>query len=72
MVMDFMNGGELFFHLRKDDKFNEDRIRFYAAEIILALEYLHKHGIIYRDLKPENILLDSEGHIRLTDFGLSK
>ena len=70
--MDFLNGGELFFHLRKSNRFDEDRIRFYASEIVLALEYLHKHGIIYRDLKPENILLDSEGHIRLTDFGLSK
>jgi serine/threonine protein kinase len=72
MVMDFLNGGELFFHLRKSEKFTEDRIRFYAVEIILALEHLHKQGIIYRDLKPENILLDSEGHIILTDFGLSK
>lgn len=72
MVMDFLNGGELFFHLRKSEKFSEDRIRFYAAEIILALENLHQQGIIYRDLKPENILLDQEGHIRLTDFGLSK
>jgi len=72
MVMDFMNGGELFFHLRKETTFNEQRIRFYAAEIVLALQTLHDQGIIYRDLKPENILLDSEGHIRLTDFGLSK
>lgn len=72
MVMDFLNGGELFFHLRREQRFNEDRIRFYAAEIILGLESLHKNGIIYRDLKPENILMDDEGHIRLTDFGLSK
>ena len=72
MVMDFLNGGELFFHLRKEQRFDEGRIRFYAAEIILGLEALHKAGIIYRDLKPENILLDDEGHIRLTDFGLSK
>ena len=72
MVMDFLNGGELFFHLRKELRFDEDRIRFYAAEIIIGLEALHKAGTIYRDLKPENILLDDEGHIRLTDFGLSK
>lgn len=70
--MDFLNGGELFFHMRKANKFDEGRIKFYAAEIILALEYLHKKGIIYRDLKPENILLDKDGHIKLTDFGLSK
>ena len=72
MIMDFINGGELFFHLRRCTKFTEDRTRVYAAEILLALEYLHKQGIIYRDLKPENVLLDSEGHIKLTDFGLSK
>jgi serine/threonine protein kinase len=72
MVMDFLNGGELFYHLRREQRFPEDRIRFYAAEIILGLEALHINGIIYRDLKPENILVDDEGHIRLTDFGLSK
>ncbi len=70
--MDFMNGGELFSHLRREQRFAEDKIRFYAAEIILAIQALHSNGIIYRDLKPENILLDSTGHIRLTDFGLSK
>lgn len=70
--MDFVNGGELFYHLNNDGKFTEDRARFYAAETILALEYLHKEGIVYRDLKPENILIDSEGHVKLTDFGLSK
>ena len=72
MVMDFINGGELFFHLRRCTKFTEDRTQFYAAEILEALEYLHSQGIIYRDLKPENVLLDTEGHVRLTDFGLSK
>lgn len=72
MVMDFLNGGELFYHLRREQRFAEKRIKFYAAEIILAIEDLHNSGIIYRDLKPENILLDSEGHIRITDFGLSK
>lgn len=72
MVMDFVNGGELFFHLRRCTKFSEDRTQIYAAEILLALEYLHSQGIIYRDLKPENVLLDSEGHVKLTDFGLSK
>jgi serine/threonine protein kinase len=70
--MDFLNGGELFYHIRKEVKFDESRIKFYAAEILVALECLHENGIIYRDLKPENILLDSDGHVRLTDFGLSK
>jgi len=58
--------------LRKENKFSEDKTRIYAAELIEALAYLHKNGIIYRDLKPENILLDSNGHLRLIDFGLSK
>lgn len=72
MVMDYMPAGELFLHLRRAGRFTEDRARFYAAEILLALEYLHDKGIIYRDLKPENVLLDQDGHIRLSDFGLSK
>lgn len=71
-ILDYVNGGELFFHLQKEKKFAEDRVRFYAAEILLALEHLHQNGIIYRDLKPENILITSEGHITLTDFGLCK
>jgi len=71
-VMDFAVGGELFFHLRKEGKFSEDRARFYASEVLLGLEYLHKNEIIYRDLKPENLLLDGSGHILVTDFGLAK
>lgn len=71
-VLDYCPGGELFFHLGKEKKFSEDRARFYAAEIVLALEHLHKRKIVYRDLKPENVLLTEDGHIRLTDFGLSK
>lgn len=71
-VTDFLNGGELFFHLCNEIRFSEDRARFYAAQIVLALAHLHSKGIIYRDLKPENVLLDSEGHLKLTDFGLSK
>ena len=70
--MDFLNGGELFFHLRHEQTFSEKRIKLYAAEIILAIQDLHKEGIVYRDLKPENILLTSDGHIKITDFGLSK
>ncbi|KNE68142.1 AGC/SGK protein kinase [Allomyces macrogynus ATCC 38327] len=72
LVLDYVNGGELFFHLQRERRFPEDRVRFYAAEITSALEYLHGLHILYRDLKPENLLLDREGHIALTDFGLAK
>lgn len=71
-VMDYVNGGELFFHLQNDKKFPEDRARFYCAEIVLGLEYLHNSGVLYRDLKPENLLLTGDGHICMTDFGISK
>uniref|UniRef100_A0A8D3DAI4 Serine/threonine-protein kinase Sgk1 n=1 Tax=Scophthalmus maximus TaxID=52904 RepID=A0A8D3DAI4_SCOMX len=71
-VLDFINGGELFFHLQKERTFPEPRAKFYIAEMASALGYLHSLTIVYRDLKPENILLDQEGHIVLTDFGLCK
>jgi serine/threonine protein kinase len=71
-VLDYVNGGELFFHLQRERVFSEPRARFYAAEITTALGYLHSKGIVYRDLKPENLLLDSDGHVVLTDFGLCK
>jgi serine/threonine protein kinase len=72
LVLDYVNGGELFFHLQKERRFAEDRVRLYAAEIVLGLGFLHSKDIVYRDLKPENILLDSDGHVMLTDFGLCK
>ncbi|XP_059473344.1 serine/threonine-protein kinase Sgk1-like isoform X2 [Neocloeon triangulifer] len=71
-VLDYINGGELFFHLQKERTFSESRARFYSAEISSALGYLHSRQIIYRDLKPENLLLDKDGHVVLTDFGLCK
>ena len=71
LISDFFNGGELF-HYLSNGRFSENRARFYAAEIALGLQYLHEHGVVYRDLKPENLLLDSDGHIKITDFGLSK
>ncbi|KAL7817726.1 serine/threonine-protein kinase sck1 [Trichoderma gracile] len=72
LVTDYMSGGELFWHLQKEGRFDEKRAKFYIAELILAIEHLHKNDIVYRDLKPENILLDANGHIALCDFGLSK
>eukprot|EP01136_Pigoraptor_vietnamica_P044440 Opistho-1_new@21198 len=72
LILDYVGGGELFMQLEKEGIFMEDTACFYLAEIVMALGHLHKLGIIYRDLKPENILLDSQGHVVLTDFGLSK
>lgn len=72
IVMDYIEGGELFSLLRKSQRFPNPVAKFYAAEVTLALEYLHFHNIIYRDLKPENILLDRNGHIKITDFGFAK
>ncbi|KAE8586211.1 hypothetical protein XENTR_v10021594 [Xenopus tropicalis] len=72
LILDYINGGELFTHLSQREKFTENEVLVYIGEIVLALEHLHKLGIIYRDIKLENILLDSSGHVVLTDFGLSK
>ncbi|KAG2467115.1 AKT3 kinase, partial [Polypterus senegalus] len=71
-VMEYVNGGELFFHLSRERVFSEDRTRFYGAEIVSALDYLHSAKIVYRDLKLENLMLDKDGHIKITDFGLCK
>ena len=72
MVTEFMQGGEMFFHLFKEKRFTNEKAKFYLVEIILAIEFLHKNNMMYRDLKPENVLLDKNGHIKITDFGLSK
>lgn len=72
MVLDFHPGGDLATQLARWGRLGKDRTRFYAAEIIEGLEGLHNAGVIYRDLKPENVLLASDGHVVLTDFGLSK
>uniref|UniRef100_A0A4W5QTY3 non-specific serine/threonine protein kinase n=1 Tax=Hucho hucho TaxID=62062 RepID=A0A4W5QTY3_9TELE len=72
LILDFLRGGDLFTRLSKEVMFTEEDVKFYLAELALALDHLHSLGIIYRDLKPENILLDEEGHIKITDFGLSK
>lgn len=72
LVLDFINGGHLFFQLYKQGLFREELARIYTAEIVSAVAHLHANGIMHRDLKPENILLDADGHAMLTDFGLAK
>ena len=72
MILDYCPGGDLGKALIREKRFKEDRARIYLAEILLALEDLHKRDIIFRDLKPDNVVLDAEGHALLTDFGLSK
>ena len=72
MAFDLCSGGDLSYHLERREIFSETDAKFFIAETVLAIEYIHSLDVIYRDLKPENILIDSEGHIKLADFGLAK
>ncbi len=72
MLFEYACGGELFTYLRNVGRFSSSTAQVYAAEIVLALDYLHRLCIVYRDLKPENLLLDRDGHVKLTDFGFAK
>ncbi|VDP17727.1 unnamed protein product [Soboliphyme baturini] len=71
-VIEFVPGGDLMFHMQRQRRLPEEHARFYSAEIILALHFLHTRGIIYRDLKLDNVLIDVDGHIKLTDYGMCK
>ncbi|KAJ1549928.1 hypothetical protein HK096_009672, partial [Nowakowskiella sp. JEL0078] len=72
LVLEFVSGGDMFTHIRKYRRFEESIARIYAAELVVALEYLHSRNIVYRDLKPENLLIDIKGHIKIADFGFAK
>ncbi|ESO11321.1 hypothetical protein HELRODRAFT_158167 [Helobdella robusta] len=72
LVLEFVGGGEMFNHLRKARKFTENQVKFYAAQVTMAFEYLHSLDILYRDLKPENLLLDTNGYVKVADFGFAK
>ena len=72
MVLEYVEGGEMFSHLSKVGAFSEKQAKFFATQIILAFEYMHNLDLIHRDLKPENVLIDSDGYAKLTDFGFAK
>lgn len=72
IVLEYVNGGEFFSYLRREGKLEVEAAQFYAASVVLIFEHLHDYSIVYRDLKPENLLLDSNGFIKITDFGFAK
>jgi len=72
MVLEYVQGGELFTHLRKAGRFDHPTAKFYSASVVSIFEYLHKSDVIYRDLKPENLLFDAAGYLKITDFGFAK
>ena len=72
LVMDLLSGGDLRYHVTRYRKFSEEQTRFFIANMVYALQYIHEHNVIHRDLKPENLVLDEKGYLRITDFGIAK
>jgi serine/threonine protein kinase len=72
LIMDYLDGGDLRYHLGNKRYFNEKETKFFVANILIGLEYMHKNKIIHRDIKPENLVLDSQGYLRITDLGISR
>ncbi|EGR31045.1 protein kinase domain protein, partial [Ichthyophthirius multifiliis] len=72
LIMDFMEGGDLRYHIAKQKRFTEEQTKFFVVNILLGLEYLHKRNIIHRDIKPENLVLDNQGYVKITDLGIAR
>ena len=72
LIMDLLNGGDLRYHISRYRKFSEEQTRFFIANIIYAIDYIHSNNVIHRDIKPENLVLDEKGYVRITDFGIAK
>jgi serine/threonine protein kinase len=72
LIMDYMSGGDLRYHIGRQRRFSEEQTRFFVACIFLGLEYLHNNEIIHRDIKPENLVLDNQGYVRITDLGIAR
>ncbi len=72
LVMDYLSGGDLRYHVSKMKKFNEEQTKFFVCCIVLGLEYLHVNNVLHRDIKPENLVLDDKGYVKITDFGIAK
>ena len=70
--MEYLSGGDIFHLMRRKLGFAESELKFYIAEIIIALELIHNDNVIYRDLKPENVMIGGDGHIKIVDFGFTK
>eukprot|EP00828_Plagiopyla_frontata_P018640 TRINITY_DN2388_c0_g1_i1.p2 TRINITY_DN2388_c0_g1~~TRINITY_DN2388_c0_g1_i1.p2 ORF type:complete len:207 (-),score=17.30 TRINITY_DN2388_c0_g1_i1:609-1229(-) len=72
LILDYLNGGDLRFHINKQKKFSEQQTKFFIACIVVALEYLHQNNVLHRDVKPENIVFDDQGYLHLADFGIAR